>query len=301
MLKKWLKTFTQKHSKWSIALILIGTFIWSITVVKSGIVYSYGMGFWGPNGHDAIWHIALIESLSRGSFDIPVFAGEALKNYHIGYDLLVAIVHKLTNIPVVTLYFQVLAPLIALFIGFLSYKFVYIWRGSKREAFWATFFVYFGTGWGWLITLIRDGSIGGESLFWSQQSISTLINPPYALSILLMLAGLNLLVSGIRSKSRTKLVFVVVLFGILIQIKVYAGLLILGGLLLAGLWQIVRDRETLLFKIFIPTLILSIVLFFPVNTNSVSIIEIKPFWFLESMMGANDRLAWHKFAEAMLS
>ena len=61
-LKKWL-------------LIIIGTISWSWTMVKSGWIYSYGMGFWGANGHDGIWHIALIESLARGSLQMPVFAG----------------------------------------------------------------------------------------------------------------------------------------------------------------------------------------------------------------------------------
>src|SRR4030042_4347003 len=165
-------------------LILVGTLTWSLTMVKSCLVYGYGMGFWGPNGHDGIWHIAIANSLAKGSWNMPIFAGESMKNYHIGFDLLLAIIYKLTGpglVSIVTLYFQIIPPLLALLIGIFAYKFVYAWQKDRVKAFWSTFFVYFGGSFGWLITLFRDRTINGESLFWSQQSVSTLINPPFAL------------------------------------------------------------------------------------------------------------------------
>ena len=115
--------------KW--LLIIIGTITWSLTMVRSGWLYSYGMGFWGANGHDAIWHIALAESLSRGSLQMPVFAGFGIQNYHIGFDLILAALHRITFIPVVNLYFQIIPPIMAILIGLLTYNFVYIWRKSK--------------------------------------------------------------------------------------------------------------------------------------------------------------------------
>ena len=38
-------------------------------MVKSGLVYDYGMGFWGPNGHDGVWHVSLASSLARGTLN----------------------------------------------------------------------------------------------------------------------------------------------------------------------------------------------------------------------------------------
>ncbi len=87
MLSVVLKRLFQGHNKFSILLILFGTVSWSLTMVKSGIVYGFGMGFWGPNGHDGVWHIAISESLSRGTLDMPIFAGEAIRNYHIGFNV----------------------------------------------------------------------------------------------------------------------------------------------------------------------------------------------------------------------
>jgi len=152
-------------------LITIGTIIWSATMIKSGLVYDFGMGFWGPNGHDGVWHLAIIEGLSRGTFEMPIFVGEKIQNYHLGFDLLVASLHVLTRIPTVNLYFQILPPIMAFLTGYLVFK--------LTTNNWSVFFTYFGGSLGWVLGK-------GESTFWSQQAISTLLNPPYALSLILL-------------------------------------------------------------------------------------------------------------------
>lgn len=297
MLKKVFKRFFL--SSWAFLLILLGTLTWSVTMFKSGLVYSYGMGFWGPNGHDGVWHIALIESLAAGKWQIPVFAGEALKNYHVGFDILVALLYKLTSIPIVNLYFQIVPVFLAFLIGVLTYKFVYLWQKSRLKSFWAVFFVYFAGSWGWIITLIRDGSLGGESMFWSQQAISTLINPPFALSLVFILAGLIFLVKYQKTQTIRNLVLTTLFFGLLIQIKVYAGLLVLGGLFIGGIWGLVKSKNYNILQVFTSSLVLSLIIFLPFNKNAGSLIIFKPFWFLETMMGFSDRVAWERFYSAM--
>src|SRR3989344_2234192 len=122
-----------------------------------------------------IWHVALINSLSRGSFEMPIFAGAQIKNYHLGFDILLAVIHFLTRISVINLYFQIIPPVLAFLIGWLTYK--------LTKNFWVFFFVYFGGSLGWVLGK-------GESTFWTQQAISTLINPPFALSLIFILLGL---------------------------------------------------------------------------------------------------------------
>src|SRR3989339_1902488 len=121
MLKRQFQVFLE--NKFAVFIIIAGTIIWSLTMVKSGIVYHYGMGFWGPNGHDGIWHISVINSLAKGSMQMPIFAGETIKSYHIGYELLLAVIHRITNIAVIDLYFQIIPPITAFLIGLLVYKF----------------------------------------------------------------------------------------------------------------------------------------------------------------------------------
>ncbi len=266
-------------------LIIVGTLLWSLTMVKSGWVYSYGMGFWGANGHDGIWHIALIEGLSKGSLGIPVFSGAPLQNYHIGFDLLLALIHKITSIPVVNLYFQVIPGVLAFLVGILTYNFVLNWTKSVGASVWSTLFVYFGGSFGWMIGK-------GESAFWSQQAVSSLINPPFAFSLVILLLGLICL-------QKSKYIFAAVLFGLLIEIKVYIGIRALGSLLMISVWRIIKARKYEFFWVFAGALILSLIVYLPLNRNSQGLMVWQPFWFLETMMSYSDRLNWQRFYSAM--
>lgn len=276
--------------KWLI--IVVGTVSWSLTMVRSGWFYPYGTGFWGANGHDAIWHLALINSLSRWDFNVPVFAGYALQNYHLGFDLLVAFLHIETGIGINILYFQILPPVFALAIGLLVYRFVANWQHSQKAAWWAVFFVYFGGGMGWLVTAVRDGVFAGESMFWSQAAISTLINPPFALSLIFILLGLIFM-------QKRKLLLAILFFGVLIEIKVYAGLLVLGGLLVSGFYSYLKHRTNYVLCLFFGSLAISLLVYLPFNKLSAGIFIWQPFWFLETMMGLSDRFGWMKFYSAM--
>lgn len=276
--------------KW--VLIILGTVSWSLTMIKSGWIYSYGMGFWGANGHDGIWHIALSESLARGSLAMPIFSGHYLQNYHLGFDLLLDILHKVTFLPIVNLYFQVIPPILAVLVGILTYKFVFEWTGSGKASLWSLFFTYFGGSFGWLLGK-------GESAFWSQQAISTLINPPFALSLIFLLVGLILLMEFEKKFNVWYLVFSILCFGLLIEIKAYAGVLALGGLLVIGVWKILKERNFKIIYIFLGSLALSLLIFLPFNKNASSLVVWQPFWFLETMMGLTDRVGWLRFFSAM--
>jgi hypothetical protein len=266
-------------------------------MVKSGITRDYGIGFWGPNGHDGVWHISLIRSLASGSFEMPIFAGEVIKNYHVGFDLLLALVNKITQVPISILYFQILPPVFSVLIGALVYKFVFNWKKSKSAALWSTFFVYFGGNIGWIITFIRDSDLAGESMFWAQPSALTLINPPYALSLILILSGLVVLQSQRKFSSG---LLSIIFFGILIQVKAYAGVIILGALLATAIYEFWRVRALNYFKLFLGSLLVSLVIFLP-NLQSGSLLEFKPLWFLETMMSFPDRLGWVRFGDAMVN
>lgn len=280
-------------------VVLAGAITWTLTMFKSGLYYPSlgtngpGLAFWGANGHDGIWHIALAESIKRGSLANPVFAGFNLQNYHLGFDFILALLSKITFIPTVNLYFQILPLIISVLIGFLTFKFVVLWQKSENAALWSTFFVYFGGSFAWLIGR-------GESAFWSQEAISTLINPPFAMSLIFILAGLIMLI-------KNKTTWAIIFFGLLIEIKIYAGLLLIGGLSCGLIFELVKERRLLkliqsnVFKIFIGTLTIALVLFLILNRGSASLIIFQPFWFLETLMGLADRLNWPKYYSAMLS
>lgn len=298
MLKEVLKQFSPKIKKY--LLILIGSASWLITMVKSGLFYvslgtrGPGVGFWGANGHDGIWHIALSEALNRGSIQIPIFAGTKLQNYHLGFDLLLVILHKITFVSIPSLYFQILPILFAILIGALCYEFTFKWTNSHTSSWWSTFFVYFGGSFGFLVG-------GSESTFWSQQAVSTLINPPFALSLIFILLGLNILLKLEKKHTTLNFLLCILFFGILIEIKAYAGILVLGSLLISGVYSYVVYKNKLVLQIFLGVFLVSLLLFLPLNWKSPSLLFFQPFWFLESMMGMVDRLNFTRFYSAMLS
>ena len=232
-------------------------------MVKSGLLYSFGVGFWGPNGHDGVWHIALANSLAKGNNEMPIFANSILKNYHIGYDLMLAIVHKITAIPISILYFQVFPVLISVSVGILVYKLVYTWKSSKVMAFWSTFFVYFGGNFGWVITYVRSREISGESMFWSQQAISTLINPPFALSLIFILIGFLLLQKFNTKPLGRYILFAILAFGLLIQVKAYAGVIVLISLFITGVYEFWQKKSLEYLKLWLFSTLISLAVFLP--------------------------------------
>ncbi len=274
--------------------IFVGSLSWTLIMFKSGWIYSYGMGFWGPNGHDGVWHVSLASSLARGSWMMPIFAGENIKNYHIGFDVLLALFNLITRIPIVNIYFQILPIVLSVAIGICVYVFVKEWKKSELAAFWAVVFTYFATSFGWLISVIRYRDIGGESMFWAQQAISTLINPPFALSLVFLFLGLICL-------QKDKRMLAVVFFGLLAQVKIYAAILVFSGLLVAGVFEWFKSKNTRFFQVLLLSALLSAAIFLPLNRSSSKVIIFKPFWFLETMMAVSDRANWPRYYEAMIN
>jgi len=284
-------------------LIILGSVCLSLVMVKSGLVYSFGMGFWGPNGHDGIWHISLINQLSKFSLEHPTFSGNILTNYHFGFDLLTAILFRLTGIMPVNLYFQILPPVLAVLLGILCYSFVNKWTGSNKSALWSTFFVYFGGSLGWLVNYLRNGNFGGESMFWANQSISTLINPPYALSLIILLAGLIKLLDYFKKPDKKNLIVCSLLLGILMQIKVYIGIIVLLSLacMLPVALLFRRDKIKEILRLFLGTLSVALIVFLPFNLKASSLLVFNPLWFSRTMLAYSDRLGWIKLENARIA
>ncbi len=273
-------------------IIIIGTFILSLTMIRSGLSYNFGIGFWGPNGHDGIWHLSLINQLQESIPPLnPIFSGTILNNYHWGFDLIAAILGKIINNNVFV-YFQFLPILLGLALGYFSYKLAKQNTKNKLTPILFTFLIYFCGSFGWIYTLIKSGQIGGESLFWSMQSASTLINPPFTLSLIFLLIGLTIWSKNNDSAKYQLAIINGLIFGLLAGIKVYAGILI--GLTLVILWffQLFKTKKIINYTsiTWLTTLITStlILLLLGVLRGS-SLLEFKPFWFIHSMIESLDK------------
>ncbi len=279
-------------------LIFLGSGIWWSTMARSGYLYSFGLGFWGPNGHDGVWHLALMQQTVRHLPPRnPVFAGTMLQNYHWGFDFLAGWTAKLLSLSFLDVYFRLFPLFLAISIGLLSFYLGKIITKDYWVGFWFAFLNYFAGSLGWVVTLLRNGTLGGESLFWSMQSVSTLINPPYALSLVFLLAGFILWYCWYRHLTWIKLFLLGVMFGSLVIIKAYASVLFFLTIGTLVLFASVRKRWQEA-KIFLKILIASgiftfSILLFESQKGSWPFIW-QPFWFVRTLFEARDRLYWPK-------
>ena len=265
-------------------------------MIRSAFSYVYGLGFWGANGHDAIWHLALINQITKSlPPHNPVFAPQLLSHYHWGFDFLVASLNRLIHLPAINLYFHFLPPILGSLLGILSYQLALKLTKNKKIAFLFVFFNYFAGSFGWLITLIRQHQLGGESLFWSMQSVSFLINPPYALSLILLFLFLKLFFS-LKKHNSSKKIFILLAISFLISfVKIYAGILLNLSLVtyfFIGYLQHQKINKNYFYLCLGSGLLSLAVLFLfgVLPSTGSSLIQFKPFWFVHSLIESTDKL-----------
>jgi hypothetical protein len=299
--KLYLKWQKPKFNLGLSLLILIGTFFQSLAMFRSGWVNQYGIGFYGPIGHDGIWHQALINQLLEGiPPQNPGFSGQILYNYHYFFDLLVATTARFSDISTLDLLYRFYPILFSILLGIGTYFFVKNVFKNNSASILAVYLVYFGSSFGWVVDLLNNREIGGESAFWANQPVSINLNPPFAISLLIFLAGLILFQKLVEQKSRfiSLVIPLVILWGTLVEFKVYAGIVVLGGLLLLSLQSYIFSRSMEYFKVLIPTTALSVLIFFPQFRNSSQLLIFSPFWFIHSMVDFSDRVGWQRLSLA---
>lgn len=263
-------------------IFLFCLFIQVIPVIKSGLLYDYGIGFWGPNGHDGIWHLSLINHISNPlKINLPIYAGETLKNYHPFFDILIAFLSKITLISSSIWLFQLFPIISTLLFLLFSFKLGQKLSGKFSGGIILMLLNSINNSFGWIVTFIRSKSFSGESLFWAMQSPSNQLNPPFIFSILLLLILIYLL-----SNQNPKKIFIFLLLVFLPVIKVYSAI---PAFIVFGIYVLKNKKYlfTFIFSLFIAAL-----LFFQYNSSSSSLIKFEPFWFTNSMIESIDRLYW---------
>ncbi len=283
--------------KWNLffpaVVILAGTIFQSIPTFKNGLQFPYGIGFWGPNTHDGVWHISLINQLvEKVPPQNPIFSGSALKNYHFFYDLLVAATSYISSIPIPDLVFRFYPILFSLSLGIGTYYLVNNLFKDKLSLIFSLYLVYFAGSFGWIVEYLKERHLGGESAFWANQSISFNLNPPFAISLIIIIAIFILLNQKI---TKVNFFLLTILSGTLISFKAYGGVL-----LLATLFAVAVVKKSLPhFLLFISSTLTSILLFFS-NFYSSQLLMFSPFWFIHSMIDSPDRVGWVRLSLARI-
>ena len=280
-----------KKQKIIFALIfIICLFTQILPVFRSGLYYKYGVGFWGSNGHDAIWHLSLINHITNPfKIKLPIYSDALLNNYHPFFDILIAFFSKVTTINSSIWYFQIFPIISTIILLITSYKIGQKLTGKFSGGIILIFLNSFANSFGWLVSLIKTGQISGESLFWAMQSPSNQLNPPYTLSLIFI----NLLLLILLNKSNKKIplsLATIILLSLTPITKSYGGVVIY---LIYGFYALInlkKDRHYL--KLLLLSLPISYFIFSLYNqtSSSASIFIFQPFWFVNSLIESPDRL-----------
>ncbi len=101
---------------------------------RSGVMYDFGIGYWGPLARDGVWHEALVGQLLKSIPPVnPGLAGITLTNYHYFYDLLVSVVSR-SGIPVNLLIYRIFPIVFSILLGIGTFKLSMILFKDKRTS-----------------------------------------------------------------------------------------------------------------------------------------------------------------------
>ena len=266
-------------------------------ISPSGIIKDGSLLFWSANGHDGAWHIALMEEMKKGwPLQNPVFAGEKLVNYHFFSDILPAMISKYLSIPNTDLYFRIFPLLSSLFLGASAYFLTKRLTKNPSAPIWATIFTYFAGSFGYIVTYLKNKTIGGESIFWATQPQSAGGNPPQIISDFIFLAAIYFYMffsqENRGSKKHVLFAISVLLFGTLSSFKVYAGVTALISLGIVGVWELIKKRKLETLVLAFVSGALALALYLPNTSGSASFLIFEPWWYIRTMVVEPSRLDW---------
>src|SRR5581483_6602557 len=272
--------------------IFIMSIIFSSTMLTSG-QFVESIKFVGINQSDSFWHLSLINEL-KNHFppDNPGFSGVALKGYHFFFNLLLAQISNSFNISPMSLYFHFFPLLFSLLWGSGVYVFVRRWTGNNNISILAVFLTLFGGSFSFILRLFgHPGSL--DDAFGITQPASSLVNPPFSISVIILIAFLFSLLQYFKSNNRGWLLPLVILAGSASMFKVYVGILIFSGLGTVMLLELLKKRFSFIL-VFFGALIIFLGTY-GIFKDPTSRIFFDPLWSPNRVMEAN--LSWYGFAE----
>ena len=272
-----------------ILFLFLGTILQVLPVIRSGIVSPSGIGFWGANGHDAVWHLSLINHIQDPlKIDMPVFAGEYLKNYHPFFDIIISWLSQLSHLSSSVWLFQIFPVISAFIFLYLSFIFGKMFTGSFQGGLILLALNVLANSLGWLYSLIVHGNLSGESIFWAMQSPSNQINPPYHLSLIFLLI-LLIIVFRHRQKNHFNFSESLAIFLTLTLLPITKAYSAVVGFGIFGLY-VLRFRSFKNWLLIGTSFAFAVFLFTRYNATSTGMMVFHPFWFVNSMIESPDRI-----------
>lgn len=272
---------------------IVMIFIFSLPMITSG-VFGDTLYLKGVNSNDGIWHLSLIHELQHHfPPDIPGYAGVKLTGYHFFYNFLLAQIRNLTFLPPTFLLFQAFPLLTALLLA--SNIYIFLTRLTKKEStgILGVFLAFFGGSAAYLAPLFHIPPLNLITGFGVDQPASTLINPPYAFSLLFLMFSLNCIYLYETTKQKQWLILAGIIGGITMMTKVYAGIILLGGWGVYASLSLLKKHVAPLYTT-LGIILLTAITYLPFSDPSNHLIY-SPLWMLSKMYQEN--MSWYGYSE----
>lgn len=283
--------FNKSKLLWIGLVFTLGVIGQLLVIVPSGSFIGTDWIFYSAHGHDVMWHVALAEQYKQGfPFQMPVFSGERLVNYHFFTDIPIADLSSFFALDSFHLYLKFFPLVFSLLFGGIIYLVTYQVTKKTTAALWATIFSFAAGSFGYIVTWINNGRIGGETLFGASQVQSSIGNPPQIAAFIIFLTFFYFFYKYLHEKNLNALIIGAVLAGSLVGFKVYGGVVLLLSLGFVALLQLIKERK---FHIILACMIggiLSLAIFLPNAKSSGSFLLFQPWWFIRTLIVAPDKL-----------
>lgn len=298
----YLKYKSQLFAPWKIllkdkiltVLLFLGILIQGFINFPSGFIYGGEMLFWSSQGHDGLWHVALMEEITKNiPPQNPIFAGEKLYNYHYLIDVVMGEFHRIFPLfSSLDLYFRFFPIIFSFLIGISIFSLLSRWKNNHRIGYLGLIFTYFVGSFGYIVTFLRNGTLfGGETVFWAAQQNTILGNPPHAVSHFLLTTLFLTFLLYTRSRKKIWLFYTFILGFLLAGFKVSGGFVMLVGIVVACLIDFINYRKISSLILAMALSISNFVTFKSMTSpNASSFLMFLPWWFVRTMIVV--KLGW---------
>ncbi|MDP2638361.1 MAG: hypothetical protein Q8P26_04845 [Candidatus Levybacteria bacterium] len=289
--KNFLLGNIEKNQRWPLLALGILSIIFSFSMLTAG-VYEDSISY----RRDDIWHLALINEL-KTNFppDHPGFAQVSLKGYHFFYNFVLAKISNIFFISPTSLHFHYFPLFIAFLWALGVYSLMYKWSKKISIGLWAVFLTQLGGSFAFILRLRGHENLSLDSAFGIQQPISSLINPPFSISIVIVITVLFFLYQYLQSKENKWLIPVVLCIGFASMFKVYAGIILLGGFLIFTFLQLFKKNFILVLACFFIGLLFMFTYWIFSDPSSKLIFA--PLWAPHKVL--LDNMPWYGYDEKM--
>lgn len=219
-----------------LTLVVGGVLLNLLTIMPSGSHYCFdnacGVYFWGANEHDGVWHLAVANTLlDQYPYQLPNMSGVTMHGYNYLLDLVVAVMSKISLTSSSVWIFKIIPLLWAGLFVWLSGKFARSYLPKRKYYPYLVMIMgLLGSSLGYLIVLLKNSSLKGASTILAMQAGQNLLNPQFALSLVVIL--LYLIKAKNEPKNLRDYMWRGDLVAVAITLKFYTGIVM--GVMMAA-------------------------------------------------------------------